>query len=131
MEPQIFPFFSALKRNIQKNSVTVSSRSPGCSTAIESRIPALTARVLQLRIRCRAYMHERIYHSNAEICNYCPMNNIILGGFSCDRPGRTNYSTTSISLGEMLTFRRRLRWKKGCRSSCRCWSSGTDGSRTA
>ena len=48
MEPQIFPFFSALKRNIQKNSVTVSSRSPGCSTAIESRIPALTARVLQL-----------------------------------------------------------------------------------
>ena len=31
----------------------------------------------------------------------------------------------------MLTFRSRLRWKKGCRSSCRCWFSGTDGSSTA
>ena len=42
------------------------------------------------------------------------MNNIILGGggFSHDRPGRTNYSATCISLGEMLTFRIRLRWKK-------------------
>ena len=34
------------------------------------------------------------------------MNNFILGGFSRDRPG------TGISLGEMLTFRSRLRWKK-------------------
>ena len=32
-----------------------------------------------------------------------PMNSIILGGFSHDRPG------TGISLGEMLTFRSRLR----------------------
>ena len=34
------------------------------------------------------------------------MINIILGGFSRDRPG------TGISHGEMLTFRSRLRWKK-------------------
>ena len=34
------------------------------------------------------------------------MNNFILGGFSRDHPG------TGISLGEMLTFRSRLRWKK-------------------
>ena len=48
MEPQVFPVFSALKRNIrEKNSVTVSSRSPGCSTAIERLISALTARGLQ------------------------------------------------------------------------------------
>ena len=34
------------------------------------------------------------------------------GRFSLDRPGRTNYSATCISLGEMLTFRSRLRCKK-------------------
>ena len=34
------------------------------------------------------------------------MNNFNLGGFNRDRPG------TGISLGEMLTFRSRLRWKK-------------------
>ena len=48
MEPQVFQFFSALKRNIRKLSITESSRLPGCSTGIESLIPALTARVLQL-----------------------------------------------------------------------------------
>ena len=34
--------------------------------------------------------------------------------FSHDRPGRTNYIVppVRISLGEMLTFRSRLRWKK-------------------
>ena len=32
-------------------------------------------------------------------------------GFSRDHPGRTNYSATGISLGEMLIFRSRLSWK--------------------
>ena len=50
MEPQFFPFFSALKRNnyYEILSVSVSSRSLGCSTVIESLIPALTSRVLQV-----------------------------------------------------------------------------------
>ena len=101
----------------------VSSRSPGCSTAIESLIPALTARVLQLyaAVPTRTGIFTKV---TWEICNYCPINKIILGGFSQDLRGRTNYSDTGISLREMLTFRSRLRWKKGCCSSCRCWSSG-------
>ena len=73
MEPQVFPFFSALKRNIRKNSITVSSRSPGCFTAIESLIPALTARVLQLyaAVPTRADVFTMV---TWKICNYCPMN---------------------------------------------------------
>ena len=95
MEPQVFPFFSALKRNIRKNSVMVSSRSPGCSTAIESLIPALAARVLQSYTQSCLYIREGVFTTvTRKICNYCLMNNI-------DRPGRTNYSATGISLGEM------------------------------
>ena len=66
MEPQLYPFFSALKRNIRENSVTVSSRSPGCCTAIESLIPALTARVLQLYATLRTHADVYIYYGNAE-----------------------------------------------------------------
>ena len=80
MEPQVLPFLSALKRNIrEKLSITVSSRSPGCSTAIESLIPALTARVLQLYAAAptRTGVFTTVMR---KICNYCPMNNIILGG---------------------------------------------------
>ena len=79
MEPQVFPFFSALKRNIRKNSVTVSSRSPGCFTAIESLIPALTAGVLQLYAAVPTGV-DVFTTVMREICNYCPMNNIIFGG---------------------------------------------------
>ena len=68
MEPQVFPFFSALKRNVRKNSVTVSSTSSGYFTVIiiiESLISALTARVLQLYAAVPT-TRERIYHGNAE-----------------------------------------------------------------
>ena len=78
MEPQVFLFLSALKRIIRENSVTVSSRSPGCSTAIESLIPALTARVLQLYAAvptCVGIFTMVTW----KICNYCPMNKITLG----------------------------------------------------
>ena len=51
-------------------------------------------------IRSRAFTRGRIYHSKREICNYWPMNKFILGGFSRDRSGRTNYSATGISLGK-------------------------------
>ena len=80
MEPQVFPVFSALKRNnSEKVSVVVSSRSPGCSTAIESLIPALTARVLQ--IYAAVPTHADVFTTvTRKIYNYCPMNNIILGG---------------------------------------------------
>ena len=101
---------------------TIRYRSPGCSTAIESLISALTARVLQLYIRSRAYTADVFTTVTRKICNYCRMNIIIWSGrgrggriismISRNRPGRTNYSATSISLGEMLTFRSRLRWKK-------------------
>ena len=106
MEPQVFPVFSALKPNIniRKNSVTVSSRSPGCSTAIESLISALTARVLQLyaAVPTRTSVFTTV---TWKICNYFPMNNIISGrGFSHDCPGRTNYSATGISFGENVDF---------------------------
>ena len=80
MEPQVFPVFSALKRNIrEKNSVTVSSRSPGCSIAIERLISALTARGLQrfAPVPTRADVFTAV---TRKICNYCPMNNNILGG---------------------------------------------------
>ena len=98
MEPQVFPVFSALKCNIRK-SITVSSRSPGYSTAIESLISALTARVLQ-RFTPMPTRMEVLTAVMWKIFNYCPMNNNILGGggFSRDRPGRTNYSATGISL---------------------------------
>ena len=71
MEPQVFPFLSALKSNIRKNSVTVSSRSPRCSTAIENLISALTARVLQLytAVPTRAGIFTTV---TRKICNYCP-----------------------------------------------------------
>ena len=77
MEPHVFPFFSALKRNIRKLSVTVSSRSPGCSTAIDSLIPALTARVLQpyAAVPTCAGIFTTV---TRKICTYWPMNNIIL-----------------------------------------------------
>ena len=48
MEPHFPPFFFSPEAYSEKLSVTVSSRSLGCSTAIESLIPALTAQVLQL-----------------------------------------------------------------------------------
>ena len=80
-------------------------------TTIESLIPALTARVLQLyaAVPTRAGVFTTV---TRKICNYWNeimnkiMNNNILGGggFSRDRPGRTNYSATGISLAEMLTF---------------------------
>ena len=108
MEPQAIFLGPETYSNIRKNSVTVSSRSPGCSTAIESLIPTLTARVLQLYLAMptRAGVFTTV---TQKICNYWPMNKIILG-VSHDRPGRTNCSGTGISLGEeMLTFRSRLR----------------------
>ena len=48
-------------------------------TAIESLILALTARVLQLyaAMPTRAGVFTTVTY---EICTYCPMNNIILGG---------------------------------------------------
>ena len=64
-----------------------------------SHSPSFTA------IRSRAYTRGHIYHGNAE-------NMQLLSWFSRNRPGRTNYSATGISLGEMLTFRSWLRWKK-------------------
>ena len=74
-----FSSFSALKRNFPEKLRTVSSRSPGCSTAIESLIPALTARVLQ--IYAAVPTHTDVFTTVTwKICNYCPMNNIILGG---------------------------------------------------
>ena len=80
MEPQVFPFFSALKRNIRggNSSVTVSSRSPRCFTAIESLIPTLTARVLQLYAAVPT--HAGIFTMvTQKTCNYLHMNKIILG----------------------------------------------------
>ena len=73
-----FSFFSTLKRNVQKNSITVSSRSPGCSTAIESLIPTLTARVLQLcaAVPTRAGVFTMVMR---KICNYWPMNKNYFG----------------------------------------------------
>ena len=62
-----------------------------------SHSPSFTA------IRSRATRADVFTTVMQEICNYCPMNNIILGGFSHDLPG------TGTSLGEMLTFRSRLR----------------------
>ena len=78
MEPHVFPFFSALKHNIQKNSITVSSRLPGCSTAKENLIPTLTARVLQLyaAIPTRAGVFTMVMR---KICNYWPMNKNYFG----------------------------------------------------
>ena len=78
---RFFPFFSALKPIIRKNSVTVSSRSPGCSTAIDSLIPALTARVLQLHVYAAVPSRVSVFTTVTwNIYNYWPMNKIILGG---------------------------------------------------
>ena len=64
-------FISPETEYSEKLSVTISSWSPGCSTAIESLIPALTARVLQLyaAVPTRAGVFTTVmwfYH--------CPMN---------------------------------------------------------
>ena len=77
---------------------------------IESLIPALTARVLQLyaavptRVGVFTTVKWKLY-------NYWPMNKIILGGGGgggggggwglVASPGRTNYNATGKSLGEM------------------------------
>ena len=86
-----FSSFLSPESNIRKNSVTISSRSPGCSTAIESIIPTLTARVLQLyaAVPTRADVFTTVTRKR---CNYCPMNNIILSAVY-------NYGATCISLG--------------------------------
>ena len=75
-----FPVFSALKVIFGKLSVTLRSRSPGYSTAIESLIPALTALVLQAQLYAAVPTRADVFITvTRKICNYCPMNNIILG----------------------------------------------------
>ena len=80
METQNFSIFlSSETKYSEKLSVTVSNRLPGCSRAIESLISALTARVLQLYaiVPTRAGVFTAV---TQKICNYWPMNKLILGG---------------------------------------------------
>ena len=72
---------------------------------IERLIPALTARVLQLyaAVPTRVGVFTKV---KWKLCNYWPMNKIILGrgwgGWGLvASPGRTSYNATGKSLGEM------------------------------